>query len=204
MVRQVRWGIDPDDHVMAADAGCTLVRTLAQRVEIGACWRRPPVESHLIVIDALYVAEVEAHAVADAVSNSEAHLEPHHESAGGALAPVEQARPLEPRVDVVQVQVLPRGLAAADQLPQLRHLRPHARPCREGSKNGFVQLHPSLETHSDINSHHWCLSPHVCRSMSVCFESKRAVPTPSFLAFSFSTLLAFLSSAFSCGAQTVP
>lgn len=39
------------------------------------------------------------------------HPESHHEAAGRALAAVEQARPLEPDLDVVQVQILPAGLA---------------------------------------------------------------------------------------------
>ena len=38
-------------------------------------------------------------------------LEAHHEAAGRALAAVEEARPLEPHIHVVQVQVLPAGLA---------------------------------------------------------------------------------------------
>lgn len=42
------------------------------------------------------------------------HLEAHHEAAGGALAAVEEARPLEPHVDVVQIEVLPAGLALAE------------------------------------------------------------------------------------------
>lgn len=40
-----------------------------------------------------------------------AHLEAHHEAAGGALAAVEQARPLEAHVHVIQVQRLPARLA---------------------------------------------------------------------------------------------
>ena len=39
------------------------------------------------------------------------HLEAHHEAAGGALAAVEQARPLQPHINVIQVQVLPARLA---------------------------------------------------------------------------------------------
>lgn len=42
------------------------------------------------------------------------HLEPHHELAGGALAAMEQATPLQPRVHVIQVEVLPLCLPAAN------------------------------------------------------------------------------------------
>ncbi len=50
----------------------------------------------------------------------QAHLEAHHESAGGALLAVEQARPLEPHVHIVDVQVLPVGLLAEKMLQESR------------------------------------------------------------------------------------
>ena len=54
------------------------------------------------------------------------HLEAHHEGAGGALAAVEEAGPLEAQVHVVQVQVLPLGLPLAHGLAQGLHVLPRA------------------------------------------------------------------------------
>lgn len=56
-----------------------------------------------------------------------AHLETHHELAGGALAAVEQAGPLETDVDIIEVKVLPLGLALLQQGRQLKHVVPGAR-----------------------------------------------------------------------------
>ena len=39
------------------------------------------------------------------------HFEAHHEAAGCALAAVKQARPLQPHINVIQVQILPARLA---------------------------------------------------------------------------------------------
>lgn len=53
-----------------------------------------------------------------------AHLDAHHELGGCALVAVEEPCPLEPDVDIVQVQVLPLCVALTQEGGQLKDIRP--------------------------------------------------------------------------------
>mmetsp|Transcript_18000 Transcript_18000/g.44336 ORF Transcript_18000/g.44336 Transcript_18000/m.44336 type:complete len:260 (-) Transcript_18000:21-800(-) len=114
-------------RLVAADAGLDELRD-----GIGRVLERDAPELHVLarghVEHAKFVAvgldEVGAEARLLRREDAVVHLAPDHEGLRRVLGAVEEARPLETEIDVVEIKVLPRGLACAQLGRELVHLRP--------------------------------------------------------------------------------